>query len=76
MFGREPRLAIDVALNIPEMPGQQSYTKYVKDLKTRLRGVYEQAAKHTQKASLQQKTYYDRKARAGTLSVGGYWLGF
>ena len=56
MFGREPRLAIDVALNIPEMPGQQSYTKYVKDLKTRLRDAYEQAAKHTQKASLQQKT--------------------
>ena len=67
MFGKESRLAIDVALNIPEMPGQQSYTKYVKDLKTRLRGAYEQAAKHTQKAFLQQNTYYDGKASAGTL---------
>ena len=42
----------------------------MKDLKTRLRGAYEQAAKHTQKASLQRKTYYDKKVRAGTLSVG------
>ena len=39
-FGREPRLAVDVALGLPELPGKQNPSKFVASLKKRLMEAY------------------------------------
>ena len=70
LFGREPRLPIDVALDLPETPGQKTYVKYVRDLREHLRNSYQHVVEENSRASSDQKKYFDRKARASVLSPG------
>ena len=66
MFGREPRLAIDVVLGLA-MPGtaDQNYGTYISDLKSKLKQSYELASQNADKARKRQKKYYDRKSHCG-----------
>jgi len=71
MFGRQPRLALDVVLGIiSDDPVRQDYGQYVSKLQDSLRKAYELATKHTDVAQQRQKANHDLKARAAILEVG------
>ncbi|KAL5019205.1 hypothetical protein ScPMuIL_004927 [Solemya velum] len=65
MFGREPRLPIDLAFGIDRHVSKEPTTSYAKQLRDRLQKSYELASTAAKKAQLHQKKYYDTKARAG-----------
>ena len=70
MFGRQPRLPIDIAFGLRDTPGQrQSMSSYVSNMKDRLRKSYELATKATQKAQQRQKSHYDLRSRGGKVEV-------
>jgi len=72
MFGRHPRLPIDVAMGIE--PAERQLEKkdslYVQDLRRRLSYAYDLASKQIQKRGVKNKNLYDRKARGATVEVG------
>ena len=69
MFGRHPRLPIDVALGIhPEE--DQKETDYVRSLRDKLQFAFEVATRNAQKAAGTHKKYYDRRIRGGPVEVG------
>ena len=71
MFGRNPRLALDVVMSLPEEQGQQrNYTDFVADLRERLDYAYKLVTKEAEKSSLKQKTQYDKKIRHLLLGPG------
>ena len=71
MFGREPRLPIDLVLGVePEGVGQQSHTQYVTSFKRRLEKAHEVANKEAEKSRKRQKSAFDRKLQAGVLEPG------
>ena len=70
MFGKEPRLAVDVALGLPEMPGKQNPSKFVASLRKRLMEAYNLAKAETNKSQAHQKRNYDLRVRGSSLRVG------
>ena len=70
MFGRHPKLPIDIILGVEEDPGEQTHTKYVSELRRRLQSAYEVASHEVHKAQKRQKDVYDRKVKASVLAVG------
>ena len=69
MFGRQPRLAIDVCLDleqVTESSGKEE-TSYIKSLRQRLSMAYQLAVEASRKAKGKQKKQYDRKARPAVL---------
>ena len=70
MFGRHPRLAIDVYLGVePEGEGE-SLIEYVPKMKDRLKYAYELASKEAIKAAARYKRDYDLKTRDSHLEPG------
>ena len=71
MFGRKPRLPIDLILGIPEAGGEEvGYTRFVSDLKDRLQESYRLASTAANKARSRQKKYYDVRVRSSMLETG------
>ena len=71
LFGRKPRLPIDVKFDKAFANNYSKSTKeYLEELQERIVLSQEIASKHTQKAQERQKSYYDRKAKAVTLEIG------
>lgn len=70
MFGRNPRLPIDVVFGLVDTEEEQSYTKYIQELKEKLKYSFELASESARMAQSKQKKYYDMKARAAVLEVG------
>lgn len=70
MFGRQPRLPIDLILGITDPEEEISYTKYVEHLKKRFQDAYKLATKEADKARDIQKQRYDKYVRGATLNVG------
>ena len=71
MFGRHPRLPIDLAFGISQNGEQYPTTKhYVKTLKNRLSVAYKTAAESMRQTALKNKVKYDVSARASELAVG------
>lgn len=72
MFGRDPRLPIDVAFDLErdEASACVPMTKYVKDLKERLKMSYEAAASASRKTQSRQKESYDLKTRGASIEEG------
>ena len=72
MFGRVPRLPIDLVLGLPSNSSSkhstENYTQYVESLKTRLASAYELANKMADQARVNQKSNFDKKARAATIN--------
>jgi transposase InsO family protein len=70
MFGRHPRLPVDVVLGIERNPGRKTHSAYVADLRLRLQEAYQKAAKATQQAQGRQKKHYDQRVRGAFLEPG------
>ena len=70
MFGRQPRLPIDIAFGLRNNSSQrQSMSSYVSKMRDRLQKSYELATKATQKAQQRQKSHYDLRSRGGKVEV-------
>ena len=70
LFGREPRLPIDVLLPSPDHEHTSSYTTYVADLRKRIKYAHELVDARIKKAGEANKELYDRKVRGATLEPG------
>ena len=71
MFGREPRLPIDLAPGLPDFQeGKGGHAKFIENLRNTLKDSHQLASQEASKAATRQKTTYDRHARAGAVRVG------
>lgn len=70
MFGREPRLPIDLVMGLVIDGEAQSYTDFVDSLRKRLADSYELAKTTADGSRVRQKLTYDVRARAAVLDVG------
>ena len=71
MFGKQPRLPVDLALGIGDNAKEdKSYSAYAADLKARLTHAYDLASREMQKRALANKTRYDLRSRDAALQVG------
>lgn len=71
MFGRQPRLPIDLAFNVPLNHRQQhSHSQYVKALKSHLQESYQLATKNAAKVAERNKIRYDKNVTESVLDVG------
>uniref|UniRef100_A0AAY4BA88 Gypsy retrotransposon integrase-like protein 1 n=1 Tax=Denticeps clupeoides TaxID=299321 RepID=A0AAY4BA88_9TELE len=62
MFGRRPRLPVDLAFGLPLKRNQNKYhSQYVHNLKYRLEESYKLASKNAQKIAEKNKTRFDKK---------------
>ena len=76
LFGREPRLPVDLAFGINTRSEETSYTEYVSDLQNKLKDTFEIVNKNATKSREKQKKNNDLKARAAKLIAGDrvrYW---
>ena len=71
MFGREPRLPIDLQFGINNPPKNAvSHHQYIRDLKDRLKRAHELAAAQAAKSASYNKERYDRRVRDQALEAG------
>lgn len=70
MFGRHPRLSIDLAFGLPVDGQSKSHSKYVQGLKNRLEESYKVATRNAAKVAERNKKRYDKRVVASTLEVG------
>lgn len=70
MFGREPRLPIDLAFKTNPYEDKQTMTHYIEKLKERLETSYNLAQQNVKQSQERQKDFYDRKVRGATLKTG------
>lgn len=70
MFGRQPRLPVDLAFGLPTDTPTRSHSQYVQDLKNRLRESYEVAVKNAGKVAERNKRRFDNRVVASTLEEG------
>ncbi|KAJ8031682.1 hypothetical protein HOLleu_24948 [Holothuria leucospilota] len=71
MFGRHPRLPVDLFLGVEDsQEGQRSEDDYVADLRDRLDYAYKVATDHAQKQSQGNKDLYDKRVREMLLRPG------
>lgn len=70
MFGRQPRLPVDIAFELDQEITKQPMTTYVAEMKERLQKAYDLASKATKKAQGKQKNYYDLKVRGNNIKLG------
>lgn len=70
MFGRKPRLALDVTLGLVSDTETKEYGEYVKDLKSSLKQAYKICQDNSNRARLNQKKQYDKKIKGATVEVG------
>ena len=71
MFGRTPRLPIDLVLHLP---GPKVSKAYIKDLEGRIKYTYHSVQESIKRASAKQKVNYDRKVRGAVPCVGDHVL--
>jgi Fe-S cluster assembly ATPase SufC len=69
MFGRHPRLPIDLAFGISK-DTMQPVGSYVKNLRDRLTHAYQLATEASRNAQVRQKEGYDIKVRGATIQKG------
>lgn len=70
LFGRSPRLFIDLMFNLQVNEKQHSYADYVTHWQRRMREAYEIASKTAEKEALRGKKYYDKKTHGVELWPG------
>lgn len=69
MFGRQPRLLVDLAFGLPVSKPCHNYLEYVKHLKENLENSYLLASKNAEKIMQKNKTWFDRTVTASELNV-------
>ena len=71
MYGRQPRLPIDLILGVEQQTEDtHDYKTFVSSLKERLSYAYQLAQKNSCKKGLQNKEQYDQKCRGAILEIG------
>ena len=70
MFGREPRLPIDLAFGVKTNKQHHSLTSYAECLRKRLQESYEIATETTKKSQGRQKGGYDLNVRGAVIEPG------
>ncbi|XP_023810465.1 uncharacterized protein LOC111946259 [Oryzias latipes] len=71
MFGRQPRLPVDLAFNLPVKEAQApTHSQYVSNLKARLEESYQNAFANAEKVAKRNKQHFDKRVRESTLAVG------
>ena len=71
MFGRSPRLPVDLAFGLPVSPPQTpSHNQYVQSLRSRLQEGYQLAAKNAARSMERNKARFDKRVIPSVLEVG------
>ncbi|XP_021365263.1 uncharacterized protein LOC110458044 isoform X2 [Mizuhopecten yessoensis] len=70
MFGRNPRLPVDLAFGLNTDAEAVSMTRYIDDIRQRLINASELAASHSAKAKDRQKGHYDSRVREAVINTG------
>ncbi|XP_033755109.1 uncharacterized protein LOC117338053 [Pecten maximus] len=72
MFGRHPRLPVDVAFGVDNIDNttKGNITSYAEGLRNRLKESYDIAARSVKNAQGRQKVNYDNRVRGATLDIG------
>ncbi|CAL9690550.1 unnamed protein product [Knipowitschia caucasica] len=70
LFGRTPRLPVDILFNLPIREQQISYEEYVQKWQSQMREAYQIASKAAQKEAFRGKHYYDQKTHGVQLYPG------
>ena len=71
IFGRQPRLPVDLAFNLPINDNvQRSHSQYVRDLRSQLEQSYQIATRQAQKSAVRNKARFDKHITASRLEVG------
>lgn len=70
MFGRQPRLPVDLAFGLPVHKQHTSHSQYVTDLKNHLEESYRVATRNALKTAERNKTRFDKRVTESTLDVG------
>lgn len=70
MFGRQPRLPLDIAFGLLNDEPCHSHSKYVTSLKSRLEESYKLAFENSRKVAERNKKRFDRNVVASVLEVG------
>ena len=70
IFGRSPRLPIDLLFNLKQDEAHESYDDYVSQWKKKMQDAYQIAAKTADKGAVRGKTHYDRKVQGRDLQPG------
>lgn len=70
MFGRQPRLPVDLAFGLPINSQPEAHSKYVQNLRERLEESYKVATRNASKVAARNKTRYDKRVVASVLDVG------
>jgi transposase InsO family protein len=71
MFGRCPRLPIDIFLGVPESDG---ITSSAKSVRQNLEAAYKAASEATKQAQTRQARGYNKKVRGSKIEIGDYVL--
>jgi hypothetical protein len=69
MFGREPRLPVDLAFELSDKE-ERTRTKYEEDLRSRMKTAFHLARKVAEKVGEKQGKYCDLKVRGAALKEG------
>ena len=70
MFGREPKIPIDIELNLPSKREEVTPRTYVDRLKQKLEWAFEKAQENIQRDMRSRKKYHDKSVRCHKLEVG------
>lgn len=70
LYGRSPRLPVDIFFNLPTDPGSVSQEKYVEEWKQGMQEAYAIAKENVHKAASRNKRNYDKKVRSSVLCPG------
>lgn len=70
LFGRNPRLPIDLIFGLTNDKGCNSHQEYAQKWQQQMREAYDIASKNIQKSTARGKSYYDQKRQSAVLSPG------
>ena len=70
MFGRKPRLALDVVLGLATETENKDYCEYISDLKQKLENAYKLASNNLDHARNNQQKSYNKSAHASSIDIG------
>ncbi len=70
MFGRQPRLPVDLAFGLPVDDQPLSHSQYVQGLKNRLKESYELCSRNAKKSAERNKVRFDKKVTDSSLEPG------
>ena len=71
LYGRSPRLPVDLLFNLQPREAKESYIEYVQNWLNRMRQAYEIASKTAAREALPGKKGYDKRAHGADLQPGG-----